>query len=96
MELAAAAQGTEITTIEGIGDGDGLSDVQQALIEQGAVQCGFCTPGFVVAIHKLLDENPTPSSLEMREALAGNLCRCTGYGRIEAAVNRVVEMRRGG
>jgi carbon-monoxide dehydrogenase small subunit len=64
-------------------------------LTEGGVQCGFCTPGFIVAVHDLLESNPTPNSLEIREALAGNLCRCTGYGRIEAAVERVVEGRHG-
>jgi carbon-monoxide dehydrogenase small subunit len=91
--MAAAAVNTEIVTIEGIGPDGQLSDVQEAFLEEGGVQCGFCTPGFIVAIHDLLETNPTPNGLEMREALAGNLCRCTGYGRIEAAVERVVELR---
>ena len=93
LEMAAAAVNTEIVTIEGIGPDGQLSDVQEAFLEEGGVQCGFCTPGFIVAIHDLLETNPTPNGLEMREALAGNLCRCTGYGRIEAAVERVVELR---
>ena len=62
---------------------------------EGAVQCGFCTPGLIVAVHNLLDENPNPNEPEIKEALAGNLCRCTGYGRIEAAVKRVAELRYG-
>jgi len=65
----------------------------QAMIEAGGVQCGFCTPGFVVAIHDLLDRVPDPGPLEVREALAGNLCRCTGYGRILAAIEQVVTVR---
>jgi carbon-monoxide dehydrogenase small subunit len=67
-----------------------LSDVQQAMVDAGAVQCGFCTPGFVIAIHDLLEHQPDPDELTVREALAGNLCRCTGYGRIVEAVTRVV------
>jgi carbon-monoxide dehydrogenase small subunit len=103
LELATAAAGCEITTVEGVGGpGDGadpepagalLTDVQRAMVEAGGVQCGFCTPGFVVAIHDLLDRVPDPSPLEVREALAGNLCRCTGYGRILAAVESVVTVR---
>ena len=104
LELAEAAVGCEVTTVEGLaaaggepGDaalaGDVLTDVQQALVEAGGVQCGFCTPGFVVAIHDLLARVPDPGPLEVREALAGNLCRCTGYGRILAAVDRVVTLR---
>jgi carbon-monoxide dehydrogenase small subunit len=95
LELAAAAVGTEIVTVEGLGADGQLTDVQQAFLTEGSVQCGFCTPGFIVAVHDLLESNPTPNSLEIREALAGNLCRCTGYGRIEAAVERVVEGRHG-
>jgi carbon-monoxide dehydrogenase small subunit len=95
LELAAAAAGTEIVTVEGLSEGEGLTDVQKAFIEEGGVQCGFCTPGLVVAVHDLLASNPSPSDLEIREALAGNLCRCTGYGRIEAAVRRVMEARHG-
>jgi aerobic carbon-monoxide dehydrogenase small subunit len=98
LELATAAAGCEITTVEGVGGrsepGDALlTDVQRAMVEAGGVQCGFCTPGFVVAIHDLLDRVPDPSPLDVREALAGNLCRCTGYGRILAAVESVVAVR---
>jgi carbon-monoxide dehydrogenase small subunit len=95
LELAAAAVGTEIITIEGLADENELTDIQEAFVKEGGVQCGFCTPGMVVAVHDLLKSNASPSSLEIREALAGNLCRCTGYGRIEAAVRRVVEARHG-
>jgi carbon-monoxide dehydrogenase small subunit len=86
LVLAAAAVGREITTVEGLTDGDELSAIQQAFVDEGAVQCGFCTPGLVVAVHDLLDRRPRPTDLEVREALSGNLCRCTGYGRILAAV----------
>jgi carbon-monoxide dehydrogenase small subunit len=107
LELAEAAVGCEITTVEGLtpegaepGDaaltGAVLTDVQRAMIEAGGVQCGFCTPGFVVAIHDLLDRVPEPGPLAVREALAGNLCRCTGYGRILAAIERVVAVRGNG
>jgi carbon-monoxide dehydrogenase small subunit len=91
LVLAASAVGAEIVTLEGLQppDGQGLTAFQQALVEQGGVQCGFCTPGIVVAVHALLAANPTPSEVEVREALAGNLCRCTGYGRILAAVASV-------
>lgn len=95
LEMAAAAVGTDILTIEGLAPNGDLSDIQEAFVEEGGVQCGFCTPGMVVAVHDLLEANPSPSSLEIREALSGNLCRCTGYGRIEAAVRRVVEARHG-
>jgi aerobic carbon-monoxide dehydrogenase small subunit len=95
LVLAASAVGTEIATVEGLGADGALSDVQQAFVDEGAVQCGFCTPGFVVAVHDLLDRDPEPDDLAVREALAGNLCRCTGYGRVLAAVQAVVEVRRG-
>ncbi len=95
LELAASTQGTEILTVEGLGANGALTDVQEAFLVEGGVQCGFCTPGLIVAVHNLLDQNPSPTSLEIKEALAGNLCRCTGYGRIEAAVERVIEMRYG-
>ena len=91
LVLAAAAVGSAIETVEGL---DGPTDVQQAFLDAGAVQCGFCTPGLVVAVHHLLERSPTPTDLEAREALAGNLCRCTGYGRILEAVRIASEARR--
>jgi carbon-monoxide dehydrogenase small subunit len=96
LVLAAAAVGREITTIEGLGDGTEVTDVQQAFVDEGGVQCGFCTPGLIVAVHDLLDRIPEPTDLQVREALSGNLCRCTGYGRILAAVDAVVAQRRAG
>lgn len=95
LELAAGAVGTEITTIEGLDPEGALTDVQRAFVDCGAVQCGFCTPGLVVAVHDLLDRVPDPDELTVREALAGNLCRCTGYGRIVEAVHTVVARRDG-
>lgn len=86
LVLAGQAEGREVVTVEGIGEGDDLHPVQRAFIEAGAVQCGFCTPGFVVATHDLLRRIPEPSEAEVREALAGNLCRCTGYEKILDAV----------
>jgi carbon-monoxide dehydrogenase small subunit len=86
LVLAAQADGHEVVTVEGLADGDRLHRVQEAFAEAGAVQCGFCTPGLVVATAALLRENPTPSDDEMREALSGNLCRCTGYAKIFDAV----------
>jgi carbon-monoxide dehydrogenase small subunit len=86
LVLAAQAEGREITTVEGLGRGEELHPVQQAFLEAGAVQCGFCTPGLIVATHELLDRNSHPSDAEIREALAGNLCRCTGYEKILDAV----------
>lgn len=75
-------------------DGTGLSDEQEAFVAEGAVQCGFCTPGLIVSVHDLLSRNPEPTELEIREAISGNLCRCTGYGRILAAVRATQEGRR--
>lgn len=95
LVLAAAAVGREIATVEGLNPDGSLTDVQQAFIEEGAVQCGFCTPGLVVAVHKLLEENPDPAEMDVKEALSGNICRCTGYGRIFAAVDAVVAVRKG-
>jgi len=84
--LAGQAEGREVVTVEGIGSGIELHPVQRAFVEAGAVQCGFCTPGFVVATHDLLRREPDPGEAEIREALAGNLCRCTGYEKILDAV----------
>jgi len=95
LVLAAAAVGHDVTTVEGLGDGGELTDVQQAFVDEGAVQCGFCTPGLVVAVHDLLDRRTAPTDLEVREALSGNLCRCTGYGRILAAVQTAAGRRAG-
>ena len=86
LVLGGQANGREIVTIEGIGGGQ-LHPVQHAFVEAGAVQCGFCTPGLVVATHDLLRRNPKPSDAGIREALAGNICRCTGYAKIIDAVN---------
>ena len=86
LVLAGQAEGREVVTVEGIAGGEGLHPVQEAFVEAGAVQCGFCTPGFVVATHDLLRRNSEPTDAEIREALAGNLCRCTGYEKILDAV----------
>ena len=86
LVLAAQAQGRDVVTVEGIANGNGLHEVQRAFVEAGGVQCGFCTPGLIVASHDLLRRNPRPSDAEIREALAGNLCRCTGYEKILDAV----------
>lgn len=87
--LVAAGQvdGRDVRTVEGIG-ANGLSTVQRAFLDAGAVQCGFCTPGLIVAVTDLLERTPHPSDLDIREALAGNLCRCTGYEKILDAVRR--------
>ncbi len=95
MMLAAAATGREIVTVEGLGDDGELTDIQQAFVDHGAVQCGFCTPGLIVAADHLLARNPSPSELEIREAISGNLCRCTGYGRVVAAIAGVANQRSG-
>ena len=92
LVLAAQAQGREVITIEGLSEGDELHPIQQAFLESGAVQCGFCTPGLIVATHELLGRNPTPSDEQIREALAGNLCRCTGYEKILDAVRRAAQV----
>ncbi len=86
LVLAGQAEGRDVTTVEGLADGDGLSRVQEAFVEAGAVQCGFCTPGLVVAVTDLLEHDPSPDDLTIREALSGNLCRCTGYEKILDAV----------
>ncbi len=82
LVMAADCEGSEITTVEGLSANGELHEVQRALLDAGAVQCGFCTPGFVVAASHLFDEDPQPSSEDIREALSGNICRCTGYGAI--------------
>jgi carbon-monoxide dehydrogenase small subunit len=87
LVLAAQADGHEIVTVEGLASGDELHPVQAAFLDAGAVQCGFCTPGLVVATHELLARSPDPGDAEIREALAGNLCRCTGYEKILDAVH---------
>jgi aerobic carbon-monoxide dehydrogenase small subunit len=84
--LAVQAAGTAIVTIEGINDGDDLTDLQDRLWREHAVQCGFCTPGVVMSLHELLRENLTPSKADVLASLAGNLCRCTGYNSIVTAV----------
>jgi aerobic carbon-monoxide dehydrogenase small subunit len=91
LVLGGQAQGREVVTIEGLALGDVLHPVQEAFLEAGAVQCGFCTPGFVVATHDLLTRIPRPDTVEIREALAGNICRCTGYAKIIDAVHLAAE-----
>jgi aerobic carbon-monoxide dehydrogenase small subunit len=95
LVLAASADGHEVTTVEGLADPDGpLHPVQQAFVECHGLQCGFCTPGFVTTIAAYLRENPDPSEDEALEAVSGNLCRCTGYQGIKAAVLRAAELQR--
>jgi carbon-monoxide dehydrogenase small subunit len=93
LVLAGQAEGAEVVTVEGLADGE-LHPVQQAFLDAGAVQCGFCTPGLIVATHDLLARDPEPSEPTVREALAGNLCRCTGYEKILDAVRLASERQR--
>lgn len=86
LVLTLQADGAVITTIEGIGNGDRLDPIQEAFIETGAVQCGFCTPGMILAVKKLLEENPHPDEEEIKRGISGNLCRCTGYQKIFDAI----------
>ncbi len=89
--LALEAEGSEITTIEGMAAGPELHPIQNAFVEKGAIQCGYCTPGMVLSTKALLDQSSSPSEQEIREALAGNLCRCTGYQKIVEAVQSAAE-----
>jgi carbon-monoxide dehydrogenase small subunit len=91
--LALQAEGSEVTTVEGLANGDALSPLQAAFLEHGGVQCGFCTPGMLVSATALLETNPSPTEDETRIALAGNLCRCTGYDGIVKAVLAVASSR---
>ena len=95
LVAAGQVEGRSVVTVEGLAEGEQLHPVQQAFVEAGAVQCGFCTPGLVVAVHDLLQRDPDPSEADVREALAGNLCRCTGYEKILDAV-RLSASRTGG
>ncbi len=89
LVMAADADGSSVTTVEGLSSDGELHPVQEAMLAEGAVQCGFCTPGFVVAGSHLLETNPHPTEPEIREALSGNICRCTGYGSILRAFETV-------
>lgn len=91
MMLAVEADGRDVLTVEGLSEGDRLSPLQEAFVEHNAVQCGFCTPGMLMSAHALLERNPDPTEEEIKEALVGNLCRCTGYVRIIEAVSAAVE-----
>ena len=91
LVMTADAEGAEITTVEGLATGETLHAVQQALIEEHGVQCGYCTPGFAVAAAHLLEHRPHPSPEEIKEALSGNICRCTGYGAIVRALTALAE-----
>lgn len=96
LVLALQAGGREVTTIEGLAQGDRLHPVQEAFIDQGAIQCGFCTPGMVLTSAALLEENSDPDRAEIRRALSGNLCRCTGYQKIVEAVEAAAKKMSGG
>lgn len=91
LVMAADCEASEVTTVEGIGGDRELHAVQQALLDHGAVQCGFCTPGFVVTAAHMFEGNPHPSSDEIKEALSGNICRCTGYGAILRSLEALAE-----
>jgi len=89
--LALQAEGAEITTVEGLANGERLHPLQKAFLDYGAYQCGFCTPGMLASAKALLDENPKPTEIEIREAIDGNICRCTGYNSIIRAIKAVAE-----
>lgn len=94
LVLAPQVDGKEVLTIEGLAKGGKLHPIQQAFVEKGAVQCGFCTPGFIMSTHALLEENPSPNDEEILSALEGNLCRCTGYTKILEAVRYAAKLMR--
>jgi carbon-monoxide dehydrogenase small subunit len=94
LVLGAEAEGADITTVEGLADWKGLHPIQQAFLDHDALQCGFCTPGFLIATKALLDKEPDPSDERIRTWLAGNLCRCTGYDKIVKAVKTAAAMLR--
>jgi carbon-monoxide dehydrogenase small subunit len=95
LVAAGQVEGREVRTVEGLADGDTLDPVQQSFVDAGAVQCGFCTPGLVVTTHDLLNRVASPNDEEIREALAGNLCRCTGYEKILDAVRLAATVKAG-
>jgi len=93
LVLAVEADGSEILTIEGLATGEKLHSLQKSFVEMGAIQCGFCTPGMILVAKALLDKNPKPTEGEIRQAIAGNLCRCTGYDKIVKAIQKVSDWR---
>lgn len=96
LVMAFQAEGKEIITIEGLGDENKIDPIQQAFLDEGAVQCGFCIPGMVLSAKALLDKNLSPNRSEIREAISGNLCRCTGYNKIVNAVEKAAKDLQGG
>lgn len=92
LVLAVQANGREVLTIEGLAENGNLHPIQQAFVDKGAIQCGFCTPGMILSAKTLLDENPKPSEHEIRTAISGNLCRCTGYQKIVEAVQEAAKV----
>lgn len=95
LVLAVQAQGREVLTIEGLAENGKLHPIQQAFVDKGAIQCGFCSPGMILAAKALLDENPQPTELEIRTAISGNLCRCTGYQKIVEAIQEAAGSLKG-
>ncbi|RLA93127.1 MAG: (2Fe-2S)-binding protein, partial [Deltaproteobacteria bacterium] len=95
LTLAIEAQGHDIVTIEGLAEGGKLHPLQQAFVDYGAIQCGFCTPGMILAAKSLLDKNPDPTEDEIKEAISGNLCRCTGYVKIIDAIKAAAKQKGG-
>lgn len=94
MVLAAECNGAEVVTVEGLAQEGELDSLQSFVIEEGGVQCGFCTPGILISARALLNRNPTPSEFEIRDAISGNLCRCTGYNRIVSAIAKAADFER--
>jgi carbon-monoxide dehydrogenase small subunit len=94
LTLALQVQGKEITTVRGLGTMEKLHPIQEAFVKYGAIQCGFCTPGMIISAKALLDKNPNPTREEIREAISGNLCRCTGYQKIVDAIEAAAKMMR--
>jgi carbon-monoxide dehydrogenase small subunit len=95
LVLAVQANGGSVLTIEGLAENGSLHPIQQAFVDKGAIQCGFCTPGMILSAKALLDENPRPTEVEIRTAISGNLCRCTGYQKIVEAIESASETMRG-
>jgi carbon-monoxide dehydrogenase small subunit len=93
--LAADADGAQVVTVEGLADGEKLHPVQQAFIDTGAVQCGYCTPGFIISVKALLDRTKHPTAAEIEEAVSGNICRCTGYAKIVDAIELAAQRLEG-